>query len=140
MNWTSLTTKDWHARAAGVRYETRHFIDGRFVDSVPRGRFTVVTPATGTPLCEVSAGTAADIDLAVASAKRSFAARVWSRKAPRERMAILAAYSRLLEANAEKFSLLDTLCMGKPINDMVKIDVPAAAAYIAYFAYMVDTI
>jgi gamma-glutamyl-gamma-aminobutyraldehyde dehydrogenase len=96
MNLTSLTTKDWHARAAGLRYETRHFIDGHFVDSVARGRFTVVNPATGIPLCEVSAGTAADIDLAVAAAKRSFASRVWSRKAPRDRMAIMAAYSRLL--------------------------------------------
>ena len=56
MNLTSLTTKDWHARAAGVRYETRHFIDGQYVDSVARGRFTVVNPATGAPLCEVSAG------------------------------------------------------------------------------------
>src|ERR1700685_4284922 len=104
MNWTSLTTKDWHARAAGVRYETRHFIDGQFVDSVARGRFTVVNPATGTPLCEVSAGTAADIDLAVAAAKRSFAARVWSRKAPRGLLAIMATYSRLLLEDTEKFS------------------------------------
>jgi len=88
MNLTSLTTKDWHARAAGLRYETRHFIDGQYVDSAARGRFTVVNPATGAPLCEVSAGTAADIDLAVAAAKRSFASRVWSRKAPRDRMAI----------------------------------------------------
>ena len=40
MNLTSLTTKDWHARAAGVRYETRHFIDGRYADSVAGGRFT----------------------------------------------------------------------------------------------------
>ncbi len=58
MNLTSLTTKDWQSRAASVRYETRHFIDGQFVDSVARGRFTVVNPATGAPLCEVSAGTA----------------------------------------------------------------------------------
>ena len=60
MNLTSLTTKDWHARAAAVRYETRHFIDGKYVDSIAGGRFTVVNPATGAPLCEVSAGTAAD--------------------------------------------------------------------------------
>src|ERR1700684_2635565 len=103
MNWTSLTTKDWHARAAGVRYETRHFIDGQFVDSVAKGRFTVVNPATGSPLCEVSAGTAADIDLAVAAAKRTFSSRIWSRKAPRERMAVLAAFSRLIEENADRF-------------------------------------
>src|SRR3981189_1619143 len=108
MSLTSLPTKDWHSRAAGVRYETRHFIDGQYVDSAARGRFTVVNPATGGPLCEVSAGTAADIDLAVAAAKRSYASRIWSRKAPRDRMAVMAAYSRLLEANTEKFSLLDT--------------------------------
>jgi acyl-CoA reductase-like NAD-dependent aldehyde dehydrogenase len=140
MNLTSLTTKDWHARATAVRYETRHFIDGQYVDSVARGRFTVVNPATGTPLCEVSAGTAADIDLAVAAAKRSFASRVWSRKAPRDRMAIMAAYSRLLENNAERFSLLDTLCMGKPITDMATIDVPAAARNFAYFGELIDKI
>src|SRR5580658_10722529 len=56
MSLTSLTTSDWHARAAGVRYETRHFIDGKYVDSVAGGRFTVVNPATGKPLCEGSAG------------------------------------------------------------------------------------
>src|ERR1700722_14461867 len=140
MSLTSLTTKDWHVRAADVRYETRHFIDGKYVDSVAGGRFTVGNPATGKPLCEVSAGTAADIDLAVAAAKRSFASRVWSRKAPRERMAVMAAYSRLLEANNEKFSLLDTLCMGKPITDMVTIDVPAAARNFAYFGELIDKI
>jgi gamma-glutamyl-gamma-aminobutyraldehyde dehydrogenase len=140
MNLTSLTTKDWHARAAGLRYETRHFIDGQYVDSVARGRFTVVNPATGTPLCEVSAGTKADIDVAVAAAKRSFASRVWSRKAPRDRMAVMAAYSRLIEEHSETFSLLDTLCMGKPITDMVTIDVPAAAKNFTYFGELIDKI
>jgi hypothetical protein len=57
MTLTSLSTSDWHARAASLRYETRHFIDGKFVDSVAKGRFTVINPATGAPLCEVSAGT-----------------------------------------------------------------------------------
>src|SRR6202158_2274539 len=140
MNLTSLTTKDWRARPAGGRYETRHFIDGQYVDSAARGRFTVVNPATGKPLCEVSAGTAADIDLGVAAAKRSFASRVWSRKAPRDRMAIMAAYSRLVLENTEKLSLLDTLCMGKPITDMVTIDVPAAARNFAYFGELIDKI
>src|SRR5208337_4260546 len=116
---SSTDTQAWHARAARIRYETRHFIDGNFVDSAARERFTVINPATGQPLCEVSAGAGADIDAAVAAAKRSFAARVWSRKAPRDRMAVMAAYSRLILENAEKFSLLDTLCMGKPVNDMM---------------------
>jgi 4-(gamma-glutamylamino)butanal dehydrogenase len=140
MTLASLTTSDWQARAARVRYETRHFIDGRYVDSAKTGRFTVVNPATGAPLCEVSAGTPSDIDAAVASAKKAYYSRVWSRMAPRDRMAILQAYGRLIEQNAERFSLLDTLCMGKPITDMVKIDVPAAAQNFAYFGELVDKI
>ena len=140
MNAISIDTQNWHARAARLRYETRHFIDGKFVDSVARDRFTVINPATAEPLCEVSAGTRADIDLAVAAAKRSFAARVWSRMAPRDRMAVMAAYSRLILENAEKFSLLDTLCMGKPINDMLTIDVPAAARNFEYFGELIDKI
>jgi gamma-glutamyl-gamma-aminobutyraldehyde dehydrogenase len=140
MTLASLTTRDWHARAANVRYEKGHFIDGHFVDSVAKGRFTVVNPATGEPLCEVSAGMSADIDAAVAAAKRTVKSRVWSRMAPRDRMAVLAAYAKLIDAHAEQFSLLDTLCMGKPISDMVNIDVPSAAKNFAYFGELVDKI
>jgi gamma-glutamyl-gamma-aminobutyraldehyde dehydrogenase len=140
MNAVTIDTQDWHARATRLHYETRHFIDGKFVDSVARERFTVINPATGKPLCEVSAGAGADINLAVAAAKRSFAARVWSRMAPRDRMAVMAAYSRLILENSEKFSLLDTLCMGKPINDMMTIDVPAAARNFEYFGELIDKI
>jgi gamma-glutamyl-gamma-aminobutyraldehyde dehydrogenase len=140
MTLASLSLSDWQARAANVRYETRHFIDGKFVDSVAKGRFTVINPATGSPLCEVSAGTSEDIGLAVAAGKRTFASRVWSRMAPRDRMAVLAAFSRLIEANTERFALLDTLCMGKPITDMVTIDVPAAARNFAYFGELIDKI
>ena len=46
----------------------------------------------------------------------------------------------MLEENVEKFSLLDTLCMGKPITDMVTIDVPSAARNFAYFGELIDKI
>ena len=140
MNATSFDQREWHARAARLRYETGHFIEGRHVDSPAGGRFTVVNPATGEPLCEASAGGAADVDLAVSAAKRAFASRVWSRMAPRDRMAVMASYGRLIRDNTEKFALLDTLCMGKPINDMVTIDVPAAARNFEYFGELIDKI
>ena len=140
MNLSSFDAREWRARAARIRYETRHFIDGEFVDSASHERFTVINPATGLPLCEVSAGGSAEIDRAVAAAKRCFAARSWSRKAPRERMAIMAAFSRLILENSERFALLDTLCMGKPISDMISIDVPAAARNFEYFGELIDKI
>jgi gamma-glutamyl-gamma-aminobutyraldehyde dehydrogenase len=133
-------TREWHERARRLSYDTGHFIDGRHVDSIAGGRFTVINPANSEPLCEVSAGTAADVDLAVGAAKRAFASRVWSRMAPRDRMSIMASYARLIRDNTEKFSLLDTLCMGKPINDMVTIDVPAAARNFEYFGELIDKI
>ncbi len=140
MTLASLSTSDWQARASRIRYETRHFIDGKYVDSVKKGRFTVINPATGAALCEVSAGTKEDIDLAVAAAKKAYYARVWSRKAPRDRMAVMSSFARLIEENTERFALLDTLCMGKPITDMVTIDVPAAAKNFTYFGELIDKI
>ena len=140
MSLLDLKTADWHARASKLAFETRHFIDGAFVDSVKGGRFSVINPATATVLCEVSAGEAADIDKAVAAAKRCFAARVWSRMAPRERMAVLNRLAGLLEKNAQVLALLDTLCMGKPIRDMLSIDIPSAAQNFAYFGELTDKI
>jgi len=140
MTTQSPSTAEWHVRAATLKYETRHFIDGQFVDSAAGGRLTVVNPATGMALCEVAAGTAEDIDRAVAAAKRCFASRAWSRMAPRDRLAVLSRFSRLIEANAERFALLDTLTMGKPIRDMLGIDIPAAVQNYAYFAELCDKI
>jgi len=88
----------------------------------------------------VSAGTSADIDLAVAAAKRTVASRVWSRKAPRDRMAVLAAYARLIDENTERFALLRYTVHGKPITDMVTIDVPGSAKTFAYFGELIDKI
>jgi gamma-glutamyl-gamma-aminobutyraldehyde dehydrogenase len=55
-------------------------------------------------------------------------------------MAILAKYAQLIDDNVERFALLDTLCMGKPIADMVNIDVPSAAKNFAYFGELIDKI
>jgi gamma-glutamyl-gamma-aminobutyraldehyde dehydrogenase len=111
---TELSTREWHARAAALRYATGHFIDGEHVDSLARGRFTAVNPATLQPLAEVSAGTGADIDRAVASGRRAFASGVWRRMAPRDRLGVLSRFAGLIQANAERFALMDTLTMGKP--------------------------
>ncbi len=137
---TELSTREWHARAAALRYATGHFIDGAHVDSLAKGRFTAVNPATLQPLCEVSAGGAADIDRAVASGRRAFASGVWRRMAPRDRLGVLSRFAGLIQANAERFALLDTLTMGKPIRDMLSIDVPSAVQTFSYFAELSDKI
>jgi gamma-glutamyl-gamma-aminobutyraldehyde dehydrogenase len=140
MNALPSTKAEWHTRAKALRYETRHFINGAYVDSQDGARLPVINPATGVELTTVSAGSAADIDLAVQAAKRCFASKVWSRRAPRERLAVMSKFAALIEAHTEKFALLDTLTMGKPIRDMVGIDIPAAAQNFAYFGELIDKI
>jgi gamma-glutamyl-gamma-aminobutyraldehyde dehydrogenase len=135
-----IDARSWHARAAALRYPTGHYLDGEHVSAVKGRSFPVINPATGEPLCEVAAGEAADIDRAVASARRSYASGSWRRLAPRERLAVLARLAQLIEANAERFALLDTLVMGKPIRDMLASDVPAAVQTFAYFAELCDKI
>jgi gamma-glutamyl-gamma-aminobutyraldehyde dehydrogenase len=127
-------------RAAGVRYETRHFIDGQYVDPVARGRFTVVNPPPA-HRCAKSApalpptSTWPSQPPSAASTRGSGAAR---RRASAWRSCRPTA--GFWKQNVEKFSILDTLCMGKPITDMVTIDVPSAARNFAYFGELIDKI
>jgi gamma-glutamyl-gamma-aminobutyraldehyde dehydrogenase len=145
MSLQTLAQKDrnyWQAaaRAARSRIETRLFIDGRFVDAAKGGRFTTVNPATGEPLAEMSAGTAEDIDRAVAAARRAFRSGGWSRIAPRQRMEILYRFATLVEQHAESLAVLETLDMGKPIADVVSVDLPSVTDTIRFMAECVDKI
>ncbi|SOD95462.1 aldehyde dehydrogenase [Caenispirillum bisanense] len=128
----------WKDKAATLVPEGRLFIDGRFVDAVGGGRFETVNPATGAVVAEVARGTAVDVERAVASAHRAFRSGVWSRRDPRDRMTVLARFADLIEAHAEEFALLDTLDMGKPISDMLNIDIPGSLSSIRFFAEAVD--
>ena len=137
---TALSTRDWHTRADRLKYQTGHFIDAEHVAGKHGARFTVTNPATGAPLCEVAAGTSEDIDRAVASCRKSFKSGVWRTMAPRDRLAVLSRLAQLIDANAERFALLDSLCMGKPVRDMLASDVPAAVQTFTYFAELSDKI
>ena len=140
MDGGTLSLNDWNNQASKIKYETRCFIDGKFVDAVDKGKFEVVNPATGEVLCSVAAGTSKDIDLAVASSKKAFQSKVWSRMAPRGRMDVLYRFAELINENASEFALLDTLCMGKPVTDMLNIDVPGSALCVKYFAEAIDKV
>ena len=123
-----------------MRYETRHFIDGNFVASKKGGKFKVTNPATGQILTEVEAGTVEDINSAVASGKKAFYSQAWSRTAPRNRMAVMYKFADLIDQHATEFALLDSLCMGKPVNDMMVIDVPGSSLCVRFFAEAIDKI
>ena len=128
------------ARAARASIETRLFIDGRYVDAAKGGRFATVDPATGETVAEMSAGTAEDIDLAVAAAKRAFRSGAWSRMAPRQRMEILFRFASLIERDAAQLAVLETMDMGKPIADVVGVDLPSVIDTLRFMAECIDKI
>jgi gamma-glutamyl-gamma-aminobutyraldehyde dehydrogenase len=145
MSLQTVTANDrnqWKAAAATARkrIETRLFIDGRFVDAAKGGRFTTINPANGETLAEMSAGTAEDIDRAVAAARRAFKAGVWSKMVPRQRMEVMNRFAALIGANAESLAVLETLDMGKPIADVIGADLPAVIETIRFMAECIDKV
>ncbi|MFT5140561.1 MAG: acyl-CoA reductase-like NAD-dependent aldehyde dehydrogenase [Lysobacterales bacterium] len=128
------------ADAEATRFETRFFIDGDYVDAIDGGRFETVNPTNGEILAAMSAGNSKDIDRAVASARAAFRSGVWSRMSPRKRMRILYRFAKLVEDNTELLAVLDTMDMGKPISDMISVDVPLVAETIRFMAECIDKV
>jgi gamma-glutamyl-gamma-aminobutyraldehyde dehydrogenase len=53
-------------------------------------------------------------------------------------MAVLYRFADLVEAHTEQFCLLDTLDVGKPISDMLTVDVPGSVLSLRFFAETID--
>jgi gamma-glutamyl-gamma-aminobutyraldehyde dehydrogenase len=137
-----LTHDQWRQKADELRKsaETRLFIGGEFVDAVDGGTFDNISPVDGSLINQCAAGTAADINKAVAVAKASFKSGEWSRMAPRERMAVMYRWAELIDEHGGELSLLDTIDMGKPITDMVDVDLPMCVETVQYFAECIDKV
>ncbi|MDT0468855.1 aldehyde dehydrogenase family protein [Streptomyces gibsoniae] len=129
---------EWRAAAGKLTFETRPYIDGTFTGATSGESFPSVSPRDGSVLCEVQAGSAEDVDRAVRSARTAFEDGRWRDLAPKERKHVLLRWAELIRANAEELALLDTLEMGKPITESLRVDVAKAAETIAWYAEALD--
>jgi acyl-CoA reductase-like NAD-dependent aldehyde dehydrogenase len=136
----STPNADWHARARSLTINGQAYIDGRYRPAVSGETFDCVSPIDGRVLAAVASTDVADVDLAVAAARRAFESGVWSRQPPRERKRVLLRFAELILAHREELALLETLDMGKPISDSLAVDIPATARCIAWYAEAVDKI
>jgi acyl-CoA reductase-like NAD-dependent aldehyde dehydrogenase len=120
MNTTPTRTRtDWQDHAASLRLDGRPFIDGQRVDPLTDATFDVVNPQTGQRLASLPACGQADVDRAVASARRAFDSGVWSDLAPYTRSQVLRRFGNLVVQHGRELGLLDSLQMGAPIGGMV---------------------
>ena len=82
-------------------------IDGKQVPAVSGKTFAVYNPATGGVIANVPEGDKADVDLAVAAARRAFDERRWLRISPSERGRILWRIADLIERDLEELAELE---------------------------------
>ena len=97
-----------------MRELLQHYIDGKWVDSEGGQRREVINPATEEPCAVISIGTQADVDKAVAAAKRAF--KTWSQTTREERLAVL---NRIVEEYKKRGADLAVAMaeeMGAPVS------------------------
>ena len=118
--------------------KTDLFIDGAFSPAASGRRFATVNPATGETIAEIAEAGKADLDRAVASARKAFESGPWVAMKPRQRGRVLTRAAELLLSRADELGKLETQDNGKPIFEAAKIDMPAAAECLSYFGEYAD--
>jgi phenylacetaldehyde dehydrogenase len=109
-------------------------IDGTIVQAASGKTFPVYNPATGTVIANVPEGDAADVDLAVAAARRAFDDGIWARIGPSGRGKMLWKMADLIERDLEELAELESIDNGKPYAVARVADLPLAVDMFRYMA------
>jgi aldehyde dehydrogenase (NAD+) len=131
-----------HARSTSNDLAVRDqllLIDGVRVPSVSGRTFKSLNPATEQAIATIAEGSEADVDLAVAAARRAFEGP-WRNMRASERGHILMRWADLLNRHAAEIAELESLDAGKPISAVLRQDFPAAIDTLTYYAGWADKI
>jgi acyl-CoA reductase-like NAD-dependent aldehyde dehydrogenase len=116
--------------------QTQLFIDNQFVDALDGGTFDVFNPFDNSLLARVAEAKPADVDRAVAAARRAFPA--WAAMSPSDRGVLIGRLADAIEKDRDNLSLIESLDTGHPIRDTRNLDVMRTVATFRYFAGMPD--
>jgi aldehyde dehydrogenase (NAD+) len=108
-------------------------IGGEWVEAASGKTFPSINPSTGAPIARLAEGDAADVDRAVAAARRAFEGS-WSRVTPAERQWMIWRLADLIEENYEELRLLEVLDMGSPIGRSPEAGATQAVEVLRYYA------
>jgi acyl-CoA reductase-like NAD-dependent aldehyde dehydrogenase len=129
---------DWHARARALALPKEILIDGKLGAARSDKSYEVVNPSTGRVIARLPACDSADVDRAVAAARRSFDSGVWADMAPRERKKRLKKLAELIESHRDELALMDSLSMGMPIMIAANYCVPWAVNCFEWYGEAID--
>ena len=115
-----------------------HVIDGKEVDSLSGKTFSTINPATEEVIAQVADGEAADVSLAVKSARAAFDHGPWRSMPPWQRGRILGKVAELIGQRADELALLDAVDGGKPLKDNKYGDLPLCVRIFEYYSGVPD--
>lgn len=110
------------------RTDTSFYLDGQWLDRPDAPRIAVIDPVSEGVLGDIAAGSALDVDLAVAAAKRAFV--TFSQSTVEERIALLGRVLALMQERAEQFARAISTEMGAAIAFARASQVPFAIAHV----------
>ncbi len=110
----------------------RNFIGGEGVDPAEGKTEEVVNPATGATIATAPLSSKADVDAAVAAAKKAFPA--WAATPPGERARALLRIADMIEERGEEIADLEAADAGKPRGAVSEDVVPVMAYNLRFFA------
>lgn len=94
----------------------QHYVGGEHVDSADGATFEVLDPVSNETYLHAAAGKAADVDRAVAAARRAFEDGPWPRLLPRERSRVLHRVADIVESRDSRLAELESFDSGLPIT------------------------
>lgn len=134
----SETRAYFHNIRDTVTPNTQAFIDGQYCDAADGAKLENLNPATGEIIGTFSHCGAADVDRAVAAARRVFNQGTWSRAAPEYRKEVLLKLADLVEKNKNELAVLESVDAGKTITDCLHEVGTEAPAFFRWYAELAD--
>lgn len=119
---------------AFLRRKPQLFIDGEWVDSTHGATIAVFDPSTGKEIARVVDASDADVDRAVAAARRAFDDGRWSGLPSHKREQIINKLADLLEAATPEIAELESVDNGKPRMASQGYDLPHSVQSLRYNA------
>ena len=121
------------------RFTEQHlYIDGARVPAAAGNTFQTINPANGEVLAEVHEAERADVDRAVAAAKKG--QKVWAAMTAMERSRILRRAVDILRERNDELAALETLDTGKPLSETQYVDIVTGADVLEYYAGLIPAL
>jgi betaine-aldehyde dehydrogenase len=139
-----VTLTPAHAPAILIHPERLHevsvpslYIDGQWVASADGTTSRVIYPSDGSLVTEVDVATDAQVQAAIAAARKAFDATEWPRTPTGDRSALLDRVAALIDRDQEEMARLETMNTGKAMRES-RWDMADVARVFRYYAQLAD--